>query len=74
MRERETVRVVSAYGPLTKNVDYPVVDSGYDYVEVKAKGASVYLPKHLIQTESDRRREERELRMREEEAEREYDE
>jgi len=74
MRTGETVRVVSAYGALTKGVDYRVVEEGYDYLAVKARGGIVFLPKNLVQTESDRRREEREARLREEAEEREYDE
>lgn len=70
----ETVRVVSSYGPLTRGVDYRVIEEGYDFLLVKAKGSAVHLPKNLVQTESDRRREEREARMREEyREEREYE-
>lgn len=50
MRNRSTIRVVSAYGTLIPNQDYEVVEEGYDYVKVKGNGGIIYVPSTFIDT------------------------
>jgi hypothetical protein len=46
----EKVELVCRYGELTTDIEYEVVEDGYDYMRLRHHGRCIYVPKTLIKS------------------------
>jgi hypothetical protein len=43
-----TVMIETVYGPAKPDVEYEVLEEGFDYVRVKCRGKPIYFPNYLL--------------------------